>query len=141
MKTDRLKQSIRTAKAWAKVHLKEPIINKETGWPIEVGMNGIEHSLSFDLWNNKSGRYTELLSMVRKLKTMIRDATLFEKHSDKYKENEALTVYRFRCSVTIKGEENEVEIIVKEFIENKKLLVKKRLYYNHKFVIDQIKKP
>ena len=141
MKTDRLKQSIRTAKAWAKVHLKEPIINKETGWPIEVGMNGIEHSLSFDLWNNKSGRFVDLLSLVRKLKTMIRDAILFEKHSDKYEENEALTVYRFRCSVMIKGEENEVEIIVKEFIENKKLLVKKRLYYNHKFVIDQIKKP
>jgi hypothetical protein len=141
MKTSRLLKSIKTAKEWTKVHLKDPIINKETGFPIEVLPNHIDHTLGHDLFKDKSGRFVDLLSLVRKLKSILKEANLIEKRKDKYNDETDINVYVFRVSVTIKEVSEELEIIVKEKVDEKKKVINKRWFYNHKFILEEIKKP
>ena len=142
MKTDRLKQSIRTAKAWAKVHLKEPIINKETGWPIEVGMIGLEHTLKHDLFVRKSGRYIDLFSLVRKFGAILKNAEFICTESDRYDEFNTVLKHKFKALVEIKGETEELEVVIKEVTDKQnKKMVNKKLFYNHKFLLEEIKKP
>jgi hypothetical protein len=139
MKNDRLKQSIKTAKAWAKVHLKDPIVNKETGWPIEVSITGIDHTLVYDLRVERSGRYIDLLSLVRKLKPILRDMHTATEVPNKHGEN-GVIIHKFQYQTEIKGNVENLEIVVKETITDKKLMIKRRMFYNHKFVIEDIKK-
>lgn len=141
MERKRLTDSIKTAKAWAKVHLKEPIINSGTGFLIEVSQAGLEHSLRHDLSADKSGRFIDLLALIRKFKTILRDAQLIETRKDKYEIDETLLVHEFQCEIKIKGKNEIVEIIVKEFTEGKKVTTLKRIFYNHRILANEIKKP
>lgn len=140
MKANRLKKTIKTAKAWAKVHLKEPIINNATGFPIEVSCKGLDHSLIHDLIVDKSGRFVDLLSLVRKFKTILRDADFGNTEFNKHTDND-VKFHKFYYQTKIKECSETLEIVVKEVIEGKKVMIKKWLFYNHRFDIEDIKKP
>jgi hypothetical protein len=122
--------------------LKDPIVNKETGWPIEVGMIGIDHTLKHDLFVRKSGRYIDLFSLVRKLGTILRNAEFIRTETDRYDELNTVLKHKFKATVEIKGESEDLEIVIKEITDkqNKKML-KRKLFYNHKFLLEEIKKP
>lgn len=139
MKKDRLENSIKTAVAYAKVHLANEIKNKETGWYIDVNANGIKHTLGYDLNKNKSGRFIDLLFLVRKLKTIISDATLIETRNDRYGKNSNLIVHEFKYEIEYKGNLETIEIIIHEHINYDKTMRKNnKSFYNHKFVIEKV---
>lgn len=141
MERKRLTDSIKTAKAWAKVHLKEPIVNKSTGFPIEVTGNAIDHTMGHDLDVDKSGKFIDLLFLIKHFKTILRDAILVNTKNDKYELDESLLVHEFRYELIYKGKVEMIQILVKEYVTNKTLMLKKRRFYNHRFVIQEIKKP
>ena len=137
---DRKKRLVKTAKEYAKVHLKEPIINKATGWPIEIPLSGLEHSLKHDMFSDKSGRIVELLYLVRKFKILLKDATLTESVFDKKNREDIFMIHKFKVQITIKEVNENVEIVVREIIDKKKM-INRKLFYNHRFIVQEIKNP
>ncbi len=135
MEKEIITKEIKEIKAWAKIHLSEPIINKETGFPIEVSQGGIEHTLNRDLFKDKSGRFFDLVSIIKKFKTILKDAKLVESRKDKYDLEDNLTIHEFEYELDYKGKSEKIQIIVKEFVHGKAVIIKKRLFYNHRFMV------
>lgn len=135
MKTKDLSAQIKEIKDWVKVNITEPIINKETGFPIEVSQKGIEHTLNRDLFKDKSGRFLDLRDVIKKFKIILRDAKLVESRKDKYELEDNLTIHEFEFVMEYKGKIEVLQIIVKEFVHGKSIIIKKRLFYNHRFMI------
>lgn len=135
---DRKKRLVKTAKEYAKVHLKDPIVNKQTGWPIEVSAGNIEHTLGYD-FGKKKGRFTDIYSLVRHLKTILKNCEYKSSEPDKNNSPDIKAIHKFQMDVLIKGETEIIEIVVKEVIMNKRKMIDKFMYYNHKFIIEEIK--
>lgn len=120
--------------------MKEPIINKATGWPIEIPLSGLEHSLKHDMFSDKSGRIVDLLYLVRKFKILLKDATLTESVFDKKNREDIFMIHKFKVQITIKEVNENVEIVVREIIDKKKM-INRKLFYNHRFIVQEIKNP
>lgn len=140
MKREVINNHIKEAKDWASIHLNKPIKNKETGFPISVTLKGIDHTLKHDLFVDKSGRFMDLLSLIKKFKIILKDAKKHETRADKYGDLRVL-IHEFRYSIILKGIEENLQIIVKELITDEKKMIGDKSFYNHRFIVDEIKKP
>lgn len=142
MERKRLTESIKTAKAWGKVHLKMPIINEATGFSIEITSNGIEHSLKHDLMVDKSGKFIDLLFLIRHFKIIFKKAKFVESRLDKYGLEDKLKIHEFIYEFIYKGKTEKLQIIIKEItFSDKNILKNQFVFYNHRFMTKTIKKP
>lgn len=137
---DRKKRLVKTAKEYAKVHLKQPIINKVTGWPIEISAANIEHTLGYN-YGKKNGRFADIYSLIRHLKTILKNCDYKSSEPDKHNSPDIKAIHKFTIDVSLKGETETIEIVVKEVIMNKRKMIDKFMYYNHKFIVEEIKNP
>lgn len=126
------KRLITALKAYVRRNLKTPVINKATGFPIEVSVNGIEHSMKYELFTEKKGNAIPLAKFVLKFKTVFRDMVYEGAEPDKKQRDGIIAIHVF----SYKSTWGDIEIIVREIVGDRKIMKNKNLFYNHKFKIE-----
>jgi hypothetical protein len=111
----------------------EPITNKETKFPIEVNPRGIKHTVSFIVKKPSIQEQAELINVLRKLKVIIRDAVFIETQPDYKNRKDVIGIHIFKYE--------NIEFIVREVIIDKPKKINKLSFYNHRFIVEEIKNP
>lgn len=112
---------------------KDPIINKETKHPIEINRRGIKHTMSFVFKMPTLTDQAALINVLRKLNIIIRDAKFIEFKADYKNRLDVIGIHVFQYE--------NIELIIREVVVDKPKKINKLLFYNHRFIIEEIKNP
>lgn len=132
---------IKEVKKYVALNFKEPVRNRDTGHLIEITPLGVAHSLKYDKYQVASGRNEDLLKLVKRLRRLVADSVLYKKEADKKHRIDIPAIYKYRITVNYFGKPETIEIVVREIVLDIKIKKTKKVFYNHKFVIEAIKKP
>lgn len=113
---DRRKQ----ATNWAVANLVGVYSNQDTGWSIEVGSDGLRHTINH-------GPMYSTLETLPALPELLKNAVLVESRPDRDGDPNIRAIHRFYAAVEIGGVLNRVKLTVKES--------KGRKFYNHEAAI------
>lgn len=133
------KEQIKLIRKWVKENFIEPVYCPILKAFVEINPNGIEHSLKYNL-SSKAGNFDELVSVVPLLDELISIADNHRKEHDKKERKQILCIHKIEAQTIINGKRQTLEIVIREILTDEKMQLKKHNFYNHKFVVDTIKK-
>ncbi|MBF0487680.1 MAG: hypothetical protein HQK98_05910 [Nitrospirae bacterium] len=117
------------ARTWALENLrdKSPVINKDTGWKIDITGKGIKESTSKDRL-----AHIDQIEAIRAIPELLENAVLVETRPDRDNNPDIKNIHRFYAPLELEGKLYRAKLTVRETANGKK-------YYDHS--LKEIEKP